>query len=85
MKDYIVIADTMRDAHYCFHYMLDLLRGKITYASKLNLTICIDEYRIKFTSEEMYITKHRFGSRAETLNCSYVERLLDTYKVLSGR
>lgn len=84
MKTYLIIGDTLRDSMYCFSYMTRLLHDKIIWASKIRREIHIDEYILKFTSDELYWRQDRFGNRAEVLNCYYVERLLDTYSVLKG-
>lgn len=84
MKSYLIIGDTLRDSMYCFDYMRRLLHDKIIWISKTRREIHIDEYALKFTSEELYWRQDRIGNRAEVLSCYYVERLLDTYSVLKG-
>ena len=85
MKQYLIIGENLKEAMYVFDYMCWLLRDKIIRASKIGRVICIDEYILKFTSEEMYERYDRIGWRAEVIGCRYVERLLDTYRVLARK
>ena len=85
MKQYLIIGDTRKESMYVFDYMCWLLRDKIVRASKLGRVICIDEYILKFTSDELYERYDRHGSRAEVLGSRYVERMLDTYRTLAWK
>lgn len=84
MKTYLIIGNTLRDSMYCFDYMRRLFRDKIVRINQVRREIHIDEYVLKFTSEELYWRQDRIGNRADVLDCYYVERLLDTYSVLKG-
>ncbi len=68
---------------YIFDYMIRLLGDKIIRANKVGRWIEIDNYVLKFTSDELYWRQDRYGSRDEVINALYVERLLDTYKTLA--
>lgn len=84
MKEYIILAETLRDAVYCFDYMRLLLRNKITWSNNVRLEIHIEEYRLRFMSEEHYFRNGgRVGTRAEIIGNRYVERLLDTYRTFT--
>lgn len=81
MKDYIILSETLRDATYCFDYMQLLLRNKIALSNRVRREIHIDEYRLRFMSEEQYFRNGGcIGTRAEVIVSRYVERLLDTYR-----
>lgn len=81
MKEYIILAETLRDAVYCFDYMHLLFRNKITWSNKVRREIHIEEYRLRFMSEEQYFRNGGCcGTRAEVIGSRYVERLLDTYR-----
>lgn len=81
MKEYIILAETLRDVVYCFDYMLLLLRNKITWSSRVRQEIHINEYRLRFMSEQQYFRNGGcLGTRAEVIGSRYVERLLDTYR-----
>lgn len=84
MKTYLIIGNTLRDSMYCFDYMRRLLRDKIVRINQVRREIYIDEYILKFTSEELYWRQDRIGNRSGVISCYYVERLLDTYSVLKG-
>lgn len=84
MKEYIIIAETLRDVVYCFDYMLLLLRDKITWSNNVRREIHIKEYRLRFMSEHEYFQKGGCcGTRAEVIGSRYVERLLDTYRTFT--
>ena len=83
MTRYLIVGSTLKEAMYVFDYMCRLLRDKIIRASKVGRWIEIDNYILKFTSDELYWRHDRHGSRAEVINALYVERLLDTYKTLA--
>lgn len=83
MRSYLIIGATLKEAMYVFDYMCRLLRDKITRASKVGRWIEIDDYILKFTCDELYWRHDRFGTHADVLNAPYVERLLDTYKILA--
>ena len=81
MKDYIILSETLSDAIYCFDYMCLLLRKKIIWSNRVRREIHIDEYRLRFMSEEQYFRNGGCcGTRAEIIGSRYVERLLDTYR-----
>lgn len=81
MKEYIIIDETLRDVMYCFDYMLLLLHHKITWSSKVRREIHIDEYRLRFMSEQQYFHNGGCcGTRAEVIGSRGVVRLLDTYR-----
>lgn len=81
MKDYIILCETLRDVVYCFDYMHLLFRNKITWSSRVRQEIHINEYRLRFMSEQQYFRNGGCrGTRAEVIGCRYVERLLDTYR-----
>lgn len=83
MKHYLIIGDTLKETMHCFDYMRRLLSGKMSSVSRLNQTIVVDEYYLRFMSEEQYWRYGCMGYRGKTLNSRYVERLLDMYKVLA--
>lgn len=83
MKQYLIIGDTLKETMYCFDYMRRLLSGKMSSVSRLNQTIVVDEYCLRFMSEEQYLRDGYRGRRYKALNVRYVERMLDTYKVLA--
>lgn len=83
MKQYLIVGDTLKETMYCFDYMGRVLRDKISNISERSLTIVVDEYHLRFMSKEQYFRYGRIGYRGEALNSRYVERLLDTYKVLA--
>ena len=88
MKQYLIIEETLKGSMYVFDYMLSLLGDKITRASKVGRTICIDDYILKFTSNELYERYERYdrhGSRSDILSARYVERMLDTYRTLARK
>ena len=65
MKTYLIIGDTLRDSMHCFSYMTWLLHNKIIWASKVRREIHIDEYILKFTSDELSTN----NSRGRGKNC----------------
>lgn len=85
MKQYLIIGETLKESMYVFDYMCWLLHDKVARASKVGRTIYINEYILKFTSDELYERYDRHGSRAEVLGSRYVERMLDTYRTLAGK
>lgn len=85
MKHYIIVGETLREVMYVFDYMARLLRDKIASVSKLRRMIYIDEYCLHFMSEEQYYRDGCRGFHYEAFNASYVERMLDRYKVLAGK
>lgn len=82
MKDYIILGETLRDVVYCFDYMCLVLRHKITWSNKVRREIHIDEYRLRFMSEQQYFRKGGcIGNHgAEIIGSRYVESLLDKYR-----
>lgn len=84
MKTYLIVGWTLREAVYCFNYMCDLLRGRIDRASKLSMTIIIDEYCLRFMSDEQFFRYGRVGYRDEIINSRYIVKMLDTYATLKG-
>lgn len=84
MKEYIILAETLRDVVYCFDYMRLLLRDKIIRSNGVRREIHINEYRLRFMSEHEYFQKGGCcGTRAEVIGSRYVERLLDTYRTFT--
>lgn len=84
MKNYLIVGWTLREAVYCFNYMRDLLRDHIDWASNSSMTIVVDEYCLRFMSDEQYSKYGRVGYRGEVINSRYVVRMLDTYATLKG-
>lgn len=84
LKRYYVIGDTLRDAVWCYNYMLNLLHDHIRWTDRTWKIIDIDEYRLIFTSADLYMSHQRHGNRAETISCYGVERQLDRYRTLKG-
>lgn len=80
MKEYIILAETLRDTMYCFDYMRRLLRDKITWSNGIRREIHIDEYCLRFMSEEQYVHYSGHGYHGKVIGNRYVERLLDTYR-----
>lgn len=81
MKEYIIIGETLHDVMYCFDYMRLLLRNKIVWSNNIRREIHIDEYCLRFMSEQQYFRNGGCrGTRAEVIGSRYVERLLDTYR-----
>ena len=84
MQNYIIIGETLRDTMYCYDYMCRLLRDKIVYANQRNGKIHIDEYSLRFMSDDMYWRNGWRVNRAKVISCNYVERQLDRYRILKG-
>ena len=80
MKEYIILSETLRDAVYCFDYMCLLLRNKITWSNNVRREIHIEEYHLRFMSEQQYVYWGGHGYRGEVIGNRYVERLLDIYR-----
>lgn len=85
MHEYIIIGETLREAMYCYDYMCRLFPDKIVRANKCHRVIIVDEYILRFTSDELYFRSGCRGNRTPVIGSRYVERLLDTYKVLAGK
>lgn len=84
LQRYFIVGRSLRDSVYCYNYMRDLLRDHIRFMNNQWKIIDIDEYRLIFTSEELYYRNHRHGNHdVEALSCYYVERLLDMYRTLA--
>lgn len=81
MKEYIIIEETLHEVMYCFDYMHLLLRNKITWSSRVRQEIHINEYRLRFMSEQQYFRNGGCcGTHAEVIGSRGVLRLLDTYR-----
>lgn len=84
MKEYIILGETLRDVTYCFDYMRLLLRNKITWSSNVRREIHIDEYCLRFMTEQQYFRNGGCcGTCAEVIGSRYVSRLLDTYRTFT--
>lgn len=84
MKEYLIISETLREAVYCYNYMLRLVGDKATYVNKPARIIHIDGYMLRFINEETYWRFGCRGNRAKVTSCEYILRQLDRYRILKG-